>query len=150
MFKHLFIIACLTMFSRQVECQGSFNFPDNPQPTPEDSSDVLPGLEGVYLSFACQRSFLILKMSIGRQAATVLPTFPSLVASVTPVATAAVTPAVPNIVTPVGQTCICVPTGTCNITGGGSPGGEGLIDLRIVTNVSYVIHVTIHLSYVKS
>lgn len=49
MFKQLLIIACLTMFSRHVECQGTFNFPDDPKPTPEDSSDVLPGLEGALI-----------------------------------------------------------------------------------------------------
>lgn len=44
----LWIIVFLTVFARHAECQGTFNFPDNPQPTPADSSDVLPGLEGVY------------------------------------------------------------------------------------------------------
>lgn len=82
-----------------------------------------------------------MKTSLGRQAATTLPTFPTLPASPTAPAsvsptTATISSIVPNIVTPVGQTCICVPTGSCNTTGQGSPGGEGLIDIRIVTNVT--------------
>ncbi len=46
MLSYLWTIAFLVVFSRHAQCQGTFNFPDNPQPTPEDSSDVLPGLEG--------------------------------------------------------------------------------------------------------
>lgn len=49
-------------------------------------------------------------------------------------ATTATTVITPNIVTPTGQTCICVPTGSCQ--GQGSPDGSGLIDIRIVTNVT--------------
>lgn len=131
MFARLWIIVYLTLFSKHADCQGSFNFPDNPQPTPPDSSEELPDLEGMDLAFFCsQIFFLILKTLTGRQAsatiaasattATTLPTFPTLAT---------------NIVTPVGQTCICVPTNSCNTTGQGSPGGEGLIDIRIVTNV---------------
>ncbi len=76
---------------------------------------------------------------LGRQAATTLPTFPTLPASsvtaaVTAAPTVANTVVTTNIVTPVGQTCICVPTGSC--TGVSNPDGSGLIDIRIVTNVS--------------
>lgn len=136
MFAHLWIIACLTIFSPHVECQdGAFNFPDDPQPTPEDASDVLPmGLEGI-----ASRSFhrkektdlFIQKNSLGRQAAqaTTLPTPATPAATTIAVTTNIVTP-------PVGQTCICVPTGSCNTTVPPSPGGEGLLDVRIVTNVS--------------
>ncbi|KAJ6636460.1 Phenoloxidase-activating factor 2 [Pseudolycoriella hygida] len=119
MFPNGWVIAFLFVFLKQAECQGAFNFPDDPQPTPADSSDTLPGLEG-------------------RQAATTLPTFPTLPGTPAPPAATTVPPttAVAAVVTPAGQTCICVPTGSCNTTGTGSPGGEGLIDIRIVTNVS--------------
>lgn len=73
-----------------------------------------------------------------------MPTFPTLPATNAPTVATAATAApatvtasailAPNIVTPNGQTCICVPTGSCQ--GQGSPDGSGLIDIRIVTNVS--------------
>lgn len=47
--------------------------------------------------------------------------------------TIAATPVV-NIVTPDGQTCICVPTGSCTPGGTGNGDGSGLIDIRIVIN----------------
>ncbi|XP_037046275.1 phenoloxidase-activating factor 2-like [Bradysia coprophila] len=103
----LWFVACSAVFFQYVHGQGTFNFPDNPPPTPEDKDDVLPGLED-------------------RQGGSTLPTLPA-----TP--TTASANITPNIVTPTGQTCICVPTGSCQ--GQGRPDGAGLIDVRIVTNV---------------
>lgn len=51
MFAHLWIIVYLALFSKYAECQGTFNFPDNPVPTPPDSSEDLPELEGMPMPF---------------------------------------------------------------------------------------------------
>ncbi len=74
----------------------------------------------------------IIKITLGRQATTLttLPGFPTLAASVP--TTIAATSLV-NIVTPTGQTCICVPPGSCT-PGTGTGDGSGLIDIRIVNN----------------
>lgn len=48
MFTYLWLITYLAVCLQHAQGQGTFNFPDNPQPTPEDENDVLPGLEGKY------------------------------------------------------------------------------------------------------
>lgn len=78
-----------------------------------------------------------------RQALPVFP--PALTGSNIPVlpptapATAAAASASVPLPTPTnGQTCVCVPTGTCSGTliPPGNTDGSGLLDIRIVTNVS--------------
>lgn len=51
----------------------------------------------------------------------------------------AVPAALPLPSTTNGQTCVCVPTGTCPVATApqGNTDGSGLLDIRIVTNVSY-------------
>ncbi|KAJ6644657.1 hypothetical protein Bhyg_09626 [Pseudolycoriella hygida] len=104
-----------------VNAQG-FNFPE----TPTDYGQTPSGLDG-------------------RQASP-LPSFPTLsvpvptTVSVTPVASPLAIPVggiSTNIVTPAGQTCVCVPTGACTPGTTGTPGGEGLIDIRIVNNLTH-------------
>ncbi|KAJ6644652.1 hypothetical protein Bhyg_09621 [Pseudolycoriella hygida] len=89
---------------------------------------------------------------LGRQASP-LPSFPTLsvpvptTVSVTPVASPLAIPVggiSTNIVTPAGQTCVCVPTGACTPGTTGTPGGEGLIDIRIVNNL------TVHTAFLST
>lgn len=76
-----------------------FNFPDDPPSDLTDNSDTNP---------------------LGRQATvTVLPGFPTL--------TTSIPPTIINRAT--GQTCICVPTGSCTP----GTGTDGLIDIRMAT-----------------
>lgn len=70
-----------------------------------------------------------------------LPIFPATAAATTAALPAPLTLSTNSN----GQTCVCVPTGSCPVTATpqGNTDGSGILDIRIVTNVSTVFFIYI-------